>query len=165
MNFSIPFKAKNLKAIFMVMRDSIDPIDPNWETGTSLATLKYSNAFQLNNISTFQVRINGKAVLDQEMKLNDYTELVPHLTRAWGLDRLGDWHNSIDATDGKNYIGLTFAPFTEGVSGRNLEKTDGNIVVEAGFSSGLSANTDVDFFLVYSKFVKWGKDGNVSVYE
>lgn len=164
---NIPVTYQNLRSLMMLQRESADVIDPNWETGTaSLAYYKYTHALQLNSISKFNVDIDGRAVLDKDMELYpDYTELPTNLARAWNLDRLGDWHDqsTLDPTDGKGYIAVGFSPSLEGVSGQNLQNKSGSIVVRSNFNSALSANCDFDYFLMYSKYYKIGKDGSFSI--
>lgn len=164
---NIPTTYQNLRSLLMVMRESGDVIDPNWATGTAtLEFYKYSHALQLNAINKFNVDIDGKPVLDKDMELYpNYTELPPNLARAWGVDRLGDWHDAdtLDPTDGKGYIGIGFSPSFEGVSGQNLQNKSGSIVIRSDFNSGLGANNDFDYFLIYSKYYKLGKNGDFSI--
>lgn len=164
---NIPSTFQNLRSVLMVQRESADVTDPNWETGTSnLEFYKYSHALQLNGITKFNVDIDGRPVLDKDMELYpNYTELPVNLARAWGVSRLGDWHDAetLDPTDGKGYIGIGFSPAFDGVSGQNLQNKSGSIVIRSDFNSGLSANCDFDYFLIYSKFFKLGKNGDFSI--
>jgi hypothetical protein len=162
-NINVPASYQNIRGLAVLQRDSVDPVDPDWETGTALATYKYTNAFQLNGLSKFSVSVDGIQFPDREVDLTDYVELIPNVERFWGVDRMGDWFDSIDATDGKNYMALSFAGAEDGVNGLNMQSKSGTIIVNGTFSSGISASTDLDIFIVYNRFYKIGKSGEISV--
>jgi len=162
-NINVPAAFQNMRGVALLQRDTVDPTDPNWATGTALATYKYTNAFQLNGLNKFSVSIDGVQYPDKEVDLTDYTELIPNVERFWNVEKLGDWHDAIDATDGKNYMALSFSGTDEGVSGMNLSNKSGTVILQGTFSSSLSAQTDADIFIVYSKYYKIGKDGSFSV--
>ena len=162
-NINVPASFQNIRGVAVLQRDSIDPVDPNWATGTALATYKYTNAFQLNGLNKFSASIDGIQYPEKEVDLTDYVELVPNVERYWEVEKLGDFWDSIDATDGKNYMALSFSGASDGVNGLNMQSKSGTIILNGTFSSGISAATDVDVFITYNRFYKVGKDGSFSV--
>jgi hypothetical protein len=165
LDVSIPSSFQNLRGIAMIMRNSVDVTDPDWETGTAIATQKYSHSFQLNNLKNFSVKIDGKPYPEEPIDGTNGVELVSNLERFWNVDNLGAWfdNDTLVNADSKGYYALSFDASDEGVSGMSMTSKSGTIVVNATFSSALSANTDVDFFLVYDKFYVIKKDGAFSV--
>lgn len=163
LSVNIPASMQNLRGLAMLMRNSADPTDPNWETGTSLENYKYTNAFVLNALTKFSVSIDGKQYPDKEIDGSDGTELVSNLERYWNVDRLGDWFDNatLTATDGKGYYAISFSGTEEGVTGLSLVSKSGTVVVNANLTAGV--NTDLDFFLRYDKFYKISKNGDFSV--
>ena len=163
LSVNIPASMQNLRGLAMLMRNSADPTDPNWETGTALENYKYTHAFVLNALTKFSVSIDGKQYPDKEIDGSDGTELVSNLERYWQVDRLGDWFDAdtLTATDGKGYYSISFSGTEEGVTGLSLVSKSGTVVVNANLTAGVA--TDLDFFLRYDKFYKIGKNGEFSI--
>lgn len=160
---NIPCAFQNLRGLSMIMRNSADPIDPNWQTGTALENLKYARSFQLNSLSKFSVSIDGKQYPEKEIDGTNGIELVSNLERYWNVDRLGAWFDNevFTNSNGKGYYAVSFSATDEGVTGLSLVSKSGTIVANATLNAG--ANTDVDFFLRYDRFYKIGKDGSFSI--
>jgi hypothetical protein len=163
LSVNIPASMQNLRGLALLQRNSADPTDPNWETGTALENYKYTQAFVLNSLTKFSVSIDGKQYPDKEIDGSDGTELVSNLERYWNVDRLGDWFDAdtLDASDSKGYYAISFSGTEEGVTGLSLVSKSGTVVVNANLTAGV--NTDLDFFLRYDKFFKISKNGDFSV--
>ena len=165
LSVNIPCSVQNLKGLAMVQRASADPIDPNWQTGTAIENYKYSQSFRTNSLTKFSVSIDGITYPDSKpIDGTNSVELVSNLERFWGLERLGAWFDdqTLVATSSKGYYAISFNPSDDdGVSGVSLVNKSGTIVALADLTVG--ANTDVDFFLKYSKFIKIDKSGAISV--
>lgn len=165
LSVNIPCSVQNLKGLSMIQRYSVDPIDPNWETGTALENNKYSQSFVTNSLTKFSVSIDGVTYPDSKpIDGTNSVEMVSNLERFWNVDRLGGWFDddTLDTTDSKGYYALSFNPADDdGVSGVSLVNKSGTIVALADLTA--AAATDVDFFLKYSKFIKIDKSGAISV--
>lgn len=165
LTLNVPSAFQNLRGLAMLQRLSVDVLDPNWETGNAIATQKYNHAFVLNSLTKFSVSIDGKQYPEKEIDGTDRIELVSNLEKFWGVaDRkLGAWFDddTLLNTDSKGYYTVSFSATDDGVSGTSLVSKSGTIVLNATLTAG--GNTNIDVFLVYSKFFKIAKDGSFSV--
>ena len=165
LSVNIPASFQNLRGLAMIQRNSATSSDPNWETGNdALENLKYCKSFLLNSLTKFDVSVDGKPYPSTPIDGSNAVELVSNLERFWGnADRLGAWFDSdtMTATNGKGYYAISFSADDDNVSGLNSASKTGTIVVRADLTVGV--NTDVDFFVVYDRFYKISKNGDISV--
>lgn len=160
---NVPSAVQNLKGLAMLQRATATATDPNWRTGQAEENYKYSKALVLNTLTKFSTTIDGKQYPQKEIDGTNSVELITNLTRYWGLDNLGAWFDSstVISPYGKGYYCVNYAADPHGVSGISTVSKSGNIVVNASLTA--AQDTDIDIFVKYSKFLKIGKDGSVSV--
>ena len=160
---AIPANFQNLRSIAGVMRDSTTATDPNWFTGSNIENDKYTHSLLLNGLSKYNVNIDGVQYPSKDIDATNSVELVTNLEHYWDLNRLGAFYGSnvATSTNGTGYPCISFSATDTGVSGLSLQNKSGTVVWNATLNA--TANTDIDFFLRYSKFIKLGADGSISI--
>lgn len=160
---NIPAAVQNLKGLAMIQRPTSVATTANWRFGQTEVAHKYDQSFVLNSLTKFSATVDGKQYPQKEIDGTNAVELITNLSRFWGTDVLGSWYDSgtVATTYSKGYYCINFAADQSGVSGISMVSKSGNIVLNASLTA--AQDTDIDTFIKYSKFVKIGKDGTLSV--
>lgn len=159
-NEILPCAFQNISAVFLVQRDTADV-----SVGTTGAEY-YNNILKLNSINNVQLLLDGKPYPQQPVKFNTAAtgicgvENTKNLEECWGVEVLGSWHNYQDANaSNRAYVGIPLATLRKAVSGVRSANTSGNLQYVADVSN--SNATQLDFFILYSKFMEIAPSGAI----
>lgn len=161
-NEIIPAHYNNVN--FVVLEQQLNSVV---DLGVNPTNYNFSGNHTLNAINNIECQIDGQRFPKTPIQTDDVAEIVDNIQKAWSPNSqfLGDVvHNYSNKSSELNmYIIVPLSQELKSISGQKLSNKSGSIVVKADLNA--SAQTNLNIWINYTKFMRITDGGAVSVVE